>query len=46
MAADLMDGPGLDWIRDHVDNYGLEYIGMNDKGHIQLGRVRRDAAKS
>ena len=37
LAADLKDGPALDWIRTHAAEYGLAHLGMNDKGHIQIG---------
>jgi hypothetical protein len=36
LAVDFNDGPALDWIRAHAEEYGLAHIGMNDKGHIQI----------
>ena len=39
LAADLADGPALDWIRAHASEYGLAHLGMNDKGHIQMANA-------
>ena len=41
MAADLADGPALDWLREHAAEFGLHHLGMNDKGHIELARQYR-----
>ena len=39
-AADIKSGPVLDWLHQHAEEYGLEFLkggtGRRDPGHIQL----------